>query len=89
MVTGKEHRETGLAAPQNLRPSAFVCGSLLHGYGLGDRPCESIKKTLPITRFYSVLLGFTPFWSVLPGWPEAIGPSMRELQAIGDAISLA
>jgi hypothetical protein len=30
----KKHEETGLFAPQNLRPSAFICGSLLHGCGL-------------------------------------------------------
>jgi hypothetical protein len=29
----KKHQETCLYASQNLRSSAFICGSLLHGYG--------------------------------------------------------
>jgi hypothetical protein len=33
----KKHEETGLFAPQNPRPSAFICGSLLHGCGLWRR----------------------------------------------------
>jgi hypothetical protein len=29
----KKHQETGVFASQNLRSSAFICGSLMHGYG--------------------------------------------------------
>jgi hypothetical protein len=41
-----KHGETGLFASQNLRPSAFICGSHLHGCGCA--PGLELSREAPV-----------------------------------------